>query len=426
MLVPKGSGFIGKHGDDALLANDAAWVGFSVEVGPDGAVYVLDWHDGDICGNSLTEKETGRIYRLAPKDLAGKSGLNLAAQSDLELVGLLHHRNEWYSRRARVLLQQRAAAGRLDPAVPARLRALLADADTAAKKLRALWALHITGHLPASDLIPLLDHAEPYLRGWAIQLLGEDHAIGPEALKKFAALAASDPSPVVRLYLASALQRMPLADRWPIAERLVARAEDVADHNIPKVIWSGLEPLVPADPARALAVAARSAMPQLTAWIARRAVAAGQLQPIAAALGSTSSQPVRLALLEGLRAGLAGIGRGEAGPPANWSAVTSPLAAGADPKLREVLTQVNQLFGDAGAFTAQLAELKDRSVPFNRRGEILRAFARDGYAEALPAALALLEEAPLRRDAIRALAAFNDARIAVSYTHLTLPTICSV
>ena len=412
LLVPKGSGFIGKHGDDTLLANDAAWVGFSLEIGPDGAIYVLDWHDGDICGNSLTAKETGRIYRLAPKGLPGKSGLNLAAQSDLELVGLLHHRNDWFSRRARVLLQQRAAAGRLDPAVPARLRALLASSDTAAKKLRALWALHITGHLPASDLLPLLDHPEPYLRGWAIQLLGEDNAIVADALKKFATLAASDPSPVVRLYLASALQRMPVADRWPIAERLVARAEDVSDHNIPKLIWSGIEPLVPADPARALALATRSAMPQLTQWLTRRAVAAGQLETVAATLGATSSLPVRLALLEGLRAGLAGLGRGEARPPANWAAVTAPLAALTDTKLRELLTQVNQLFGDARAFTAQLAVLKDRSAPVDRRREILRTFARDGYAASLPATLALLDEAPLRRDTIRALAAFDDAGIA--------------
>ncbi len=413
LLVPKGSGFIGKHGDDTLLANDAAWVGFSLEIGPDGAVYVLDWHDGDICGNSLTEKETGRIYRLAPKGLPGKSGLNLAAQSDLELVGLLHHRNDWFSRRARVLLQQRAAAGRLDPAVPARLRALLASSDTAAKKLRALWALHITGNLPAADLLPLLDHPEPYLRGWAIRLLGEDRAIGAAALQKFATLAATDPSPVVRLYLASALQRMPLADRWPIAERLVARAEDVADHNIPKLIWSGIEPLVPADPTRALALATRSAMPQLTRWLTRRAVAAGQLETIAATLGTPAAATVRLPLLEGLRDGLAALGRREARAPANWADATAPLAAAvADAKLRELLTQVNQLFGDARAFAAQLAALQDRSATVERRREILRAFARDGYAEALPVTLALLDEAPLRRDAIRALAAFDDAGIA--------------
>jgi putative membrane-bound dehydrogenase-like protein len=412
VLVPAGSGFIGKHGDDTLLANDAAWVGFSLEIGPDGALYVLDWHDGDICGNSLTAKDTGRIYRLAPKGLAGKTGLNLAAQSDLELVGLLQHRNDWFSRRARVLLQQRAAAGRLDPAVPARLRSLLAQSDTAAKKLRALWALHITGHLPPSDLLPLLDHPEPYLRGWAIQLLGEDNAIGTEALKKFATLAATDPSPVVRLYLAAALQRMPLSDRWPIAERLVARTEDVADHNIPKIIWSGIEPLVPADPTRALALAARSAMPQLTQWLTRRAVAAGQLDAVAATLGATYSLPVRISILEGLRDGLTGIGRNEARPPANWSAVTTPLSALTDERLRELLTQVNQLFGDASAFAAQLAQLKDRTASVGRRSEILRTFARDGYAESLPAALALLDEAPLRREAIRALAAFNDAGIA--------------
>jgi putative heme-binding domain-containing protein len=205
---------------------------------------------------------------------------------------------------------------------------------------------------------------------------------------------------------------MPVADRWPIAERLVARAEDVSDHNIPKLIWSGIEPLVPADPARALALATRSAMPQLTQWLTRRAVAAGQLETVAATLGATSSLPVRLALLEGLRAGLAGLGRGEARPPANWAAVTAPLAALTDTKLRELLTQVNQLFGDARAFTAQLAVLKDRSAPVDRRREILRTFARDGYAASLPATLALLDEAPLRRDTIRALAAFDDAGIA--------------
>ena len=49
-MVPKGSSFIGKHGPDFVHANDLAWVGFSVETGPDGGVYILDWHDQNICG----------------------------------------------------------------------------------------------------------------------------------------------------------------------------------------------------------------------------------------------------------------------------------------------------------------------------------------------------------------------------------------
>mgnify|MGYP001326341074 CR=1 FL=1 len=41
------------HGDDFLPTNDLAWVGFSVEIGPEGGVYILDWHDQNICGNEV-------------------------------------------------------------------------------------------------------------------------------------------------------------------------------------------------------------------------------------------------------------------------------------------------------------------------------------------------------------------------------------
>ena len=48
------------------MANDPQWVGFSIEIGPEGAVYMLDWHDPDICGGEVLNKDTGRIYRVAP------------------------------------------------------------------------------------------------------------------------------------------------------------------------------------------------------------------------------------------------------------------------------------------------------------------------------------------------------------------------
>ena len=67
ILEPKGSGYVGHHGDDFLLANDPRWIGFSVEIGPDGGVYILDWHDGDICGKAVLNKDTGRVYRIMPE-----------------------------------------------------------------------------------------------------------------------------------------------------------------------------------------------------------------------------------------------------------------------------------------------------------------------------------------------------------------------
>ncbi len=411
ILEPRGSGFVGRHGDDTLLANDPAWVGFSVETGPDGAVYVLDWHDGDICGNAVDAKETGRIYRVAPKGLPGSRSLNLAAHSDLELAGLLSHRNDWFNRRARVLLQQRAAEGRLSPAVAPRLEALFREAPDAAGKLNALWALHVTGTATPALLRGALDHPEAYVRAWAVQLLTEDRAVEAALVTKFAALARTDPSPVVRLYLAAALQRLPAEQRWELLAGLLGHAGDAGDHNLPKMLWFALEPLVPADSPRALALAAGGRIPVLARWAARRAVAADQLLAIASALGATPASGSRQPLLEGLRDGLAAQGRRDAEAPPAWAATASALEAAGDAAVRELLAQIGQLFGDAKARASRLAALRDPATGVAPRREILQAFARDAFPEALPDILRLLEEPSLRRDAIRALAAFEDSAI---------------
>ncbi|MFM9091308.1 MAG: PVC-type heme-binding CxxCH protein, partial [Verrucomicrobiota bacterium] len=377
ILEPRGSGFVGRHGDETLLANDPAWVGFSVETGPDGAVYVLDWHDGDICGNSVDAKDTGRIYRVAPKGLPGRAGLNLAAQPDSGLLDLLNHRNDWYSRRARVLLQQRAAEGRLAPAVAPRLEAIFRDAPDAAGKLRALWALHVTGTATPALLRGALDHPEAPVRAWTVQLLAEDRTVSADTAAKFGQLARTDSSPVVRLAVTAALQRMPAAQRWDILAGLVGHAADATDHNLPKMLWFALEPLVPADPARALALAAGGRIPVLARWTARRAVAADQLAPITTALDAATAKAARQALLEGLRDGLVAQGRRDAEAPPTWAATAARLEAAGDGAVRELLAQIGQLFGDAKARAARLAALRDPATGLARRREILQAFARD-------------------------------------------------
>ena len=411
ILEPKESGFVGRHGDETMFANDNAWVGFSVETGPDGAVYVLDWHDSDICGSAIYNKETGRIWRIAPKGLPGKFGFDLSVKSDLQLVGLLTDRNDWYSRRARVLLQQRADAGKLNPTVPAKLWDLFKQSKTSAHQLRALWTLHVTKNLPVARLLPLLDHPEPYVRGWVIQLLGEDNSYDPTALKKLASMAEKDPSPVVRLYLASALQRMPLDQRWAMAQNLVAHAEDANDHNIPKIIWYGVEPLAASDAPRALKLAASSKIPLVASFIARRAIAAKQFDAVAAAIVENTDPALRITLMEAMRDGLKSLARNEVVPPKNWSAAVAALTATKDQNLLNLLTQISQIFGDSDATATQLATLKDRAAPIERRREILLGFSRDSVAAALPVVLSMLDEAPMRRDAIRALAAFNDPQI---------------
>ena len=108
----------------------------------------------------------------------------------------------------------------------------------------------------------LLRHEHESVRTWAIRLLTDDLPIdtiyskrgGPDVelpadlRNEFAALAKNDPSALVRLVLASTLQRLPVGQREQLAEALVSRSEDTTDHNIPPLIWTGLIPVAESDP----------------------------------------------------------------------------------------------------------------------------------------------------------------------------------
>jgi putative membrane-bound dehydrogenase-like protein len=287
VMVRKGSSFIGKHGDDFMPTNDMAWVGFSVEIGPEGGVYILDWHDNDVCGNAVNFPNSGRVYRIMPKGSKNVARPNLGAMSDSELVGLQTHSNDWYVRHARTLLQSRAASGKLDkPAVHAQLEELLKTAATSPKRLRALWALQVTDGLDHDRLASLLGHKDEYVRGWAIQFLCDaskanafqdasgvkKSPVEKPVLQQFASMAKSETSPVTRLYLSSAVQRLPFADRWAILEGLASHVEDVGDNNLPRMYWFGLEPMVPAHPSESLKLAVGGKIPALQEFVARRMV----------------------------------------------------------------------------------------------------------------------------------------------------------
>lgn len=285
VLIPSGSSFIGKHGDDFLPANDLAWVGFSVEIGPEGGVYILDWHDTDICGNAVNFPNSGRVYRITPKNAKPIQAPNLRSLTDAQLVELQTHSNDWYVRQARVLLHTRAAAGQLDkPLVHGLLERQFESAATSAKRLRAFWALHVTGGLDADRLVSCFQHDDQHVRAWAIRLLGEESPVNAfqveeemdepvlptSVLTQLSAMAAEDASPIVRLSLASAAQRLSFSERWPILAGLASHAEDIDDNNLPRMVWYALEPMVSEHPERALQLAIGGRFPRLPEFVARR------------------------------------------------------------------------------------------------------------------------------------------------------------
>lgn len=265
----QGSGYTGKHVGDFMMANDLLYLGFNHEFGPDGALYVIDWYDPRPChGQTPAHIDTGRIYKITYGE-SKKVEVDLSRLPSADLVKLQLSPNDWYVRHARRLLQERGP----DPAVHKALTAEYASAKETERKLRLLWALHDTGGASEAFWLDQLKHPEEFIRGWTVQLLLEDRKPSPAVIHELVRLAREDESPVVRLYVAAAAQRVAPGDRWEIVEALASHAEDAADHNLPLMTWYAVEPLVMLDSARAIKLATSSKLPRLREFITRRMVA---------------------------------------------------------------------------------------------------------------------------------------------------------
>ncbi|MHB1082520.1 MAG: PVC-type heme-binding CxxCH protein [Prosthecobacter sp.] len=144
---PHASTYVGKHGSDFMRANDMHFIPVTQKVGPDGALYVSDWSDEQIChrGSNAVEnwdRSNGRIYRISYGEERLKAGAStLVDESDKpesvgtpdaahEMNALLFPRvpfdlnkesdetlakfavqtkSEWFARMARRVLMEKAA-----------------------------------------------------------------------------------------------------------------------------------------------------------------------------------------------------------------------------------------------------------------------------------------------------------------------------
>lgn len=414
LLTPHGSGYRGDRAPDFLLTNDKWSQMLALRTGPDGQVYVIDWYDANQChvpAAAVHDRRNGRIYKIcygnrqvAPTDLA--------KLSDEELARLQTHPNDWQSRTARRLLSERFAAKRPSPAAR---RALSAMFDTSADdrhRLRALWTLHGAGGVPDELADKALGDPSPYVRGWMVQLLFENRPPASPVVARLVDLARRDPSPIVRLYLASAAQRLLPRERWDLLAGLLAHPEDAGDHNLPLMYWYALEPLVPGDPPKALALASQSRIDSLLRLVVRRTGELGTaaaLDHLVRAMAEAKDPASRLAFLEGTENALAG--RRQVPMPAGWPAVAQMLAQSPRAEVRDRALALSVTFGDPQALARLRAELLDESYPPARRRLALESLvaAKDGaLVEPL---ISLMRDSKLRGPAIRALAAYDDSRI---------------
>ncbi|PSR53402.1 dehydrogenase [Adhaeribacter arboris] len=268
LLNPKGSGYQVGHGKDFLETNDtwSQWLNFRYDAS--GSVFAIDWYDKNQCHSSnpdVHQKTMGRIFKISHESDKFVQ-VDLTKASDMELVNYQLYPNEWYVRNARLILQERGPNKKVHKA----LKKILNENQDPTRKLRALWALHVTKGSSEKELLALLDNDNEHVRSWAIQLLAEDKNLSEAALKRFAEMAKNDKSAVVRLYLASAIQRTTPEKRWETLAALMQHEEDKEDHNLPLMLWYAFEPTVPTDMNKALEVAQKAKVPNILPYTVKR------------------------------------------------------------------------------------------------------------------------------------------------------------
>jgi putative membrane-bound dehydrogenase-like protein len=357
-LERSGSGFVGRHEDDRFFSDNTWFRGIDIRTGPDGSGYILDWSDtGECHSHGGVHRTSGRIYRISHGEPKAPDFSDLAELTPDGVERLLRHPNVWFERQMRERLRDSPP----DAAVLEKLWKIASDrSESPVHRLRALWTAYTLGANHPDPLASLLDDESENIRTWAVRLLTDGGAIDllnsqPRVSEspisaaiygKLVKMAANDPSALVKLSIASALQRLPVDQRAGIAAALVADPTLADDPNLPSLVWYGLIPLAETDPGKLAEVAAACRWPDTLRWIVRHATGQLQNRPqdlerlLALGAGDRSATLLR-GISEGLR------GWSKATPPAGWdtfAAATGKHAAGGETE--RLLRELGLTFGD--------------------------------------------------------------------------------
>ncbi|HJQ81862.1 MAG TPA: PVC-type heme-binding CxxCH protein, partial [Lacipirellulaceae bacterium] len=200
-LQRDGATYLAHAEPDLLIANDAWFMPVSMKVGPDGCLYVLDWYDRYHCSQDAArdpdgvDRLKGRLYRLSYGEAPRALKIDLAAESDDQLIGRLASGNIFFRESAQRILTERLAGGLNgssadNDAVPKRdalsrklERIVAGDAASFDQislssslsrkaRLQALWVLIGCGSLDAAFHEELFTHDDAAFRAWAVRAAG--------------------------------------------------------------------------------------------------------------------------------------------------------------------------------------------------------------------------------------------------------------
>jgi putative membrane-bound dehydrogenase-like protein len=428
-LVRRGSGYVGQHEPDFFISDDPWFRGIELSSGPDGGVFVLDWSDMGECHNSTgVNRTSGRIYKITYGETHGSGPVDFSQMGGRDLVALHTHANDWFVRQARLELAKRAGQGHKLTHGIEDLHALFEKNPNPVIKLRALWTLYGIGAAKPEFLRTQLTHENEHIRTWAIRLLsdtwpldtlmsrrpaGPDIAPDAALLTEFTRIARSDSSALVRLALATVLQRVPAANRIELASALGGRRDDAADHNLPLMIWYGLMPIGEQDPHALARIAAGCQLPVTRKLAARRLAEEIEKMPAALneliAAAGTQNEAFQRDLVDGIADGLRGWRR--APKPAAWDGFVARINESGDTALQERVRDLNILFGDGRALGDVKALVLDAKADLAARQAALRALIDARPPDLREVCEQVLRVRFLNTVAVRGLALFDDPAI---------------
>ncbi len=213
ILVAHGATFIAKRAeaDREFLASTDTWFRpVNLTIGPDGALYVVDFYrevietplslpDDIKKGLNLESRGRGRIWRILPKEAKRGPRPTLGKASSNELVQHLAHPNSWWR-----LTAQRLLVERQDHAVIPELEKLARESRSEIGRAHALWTLDGLAALPDQLIIQAFSDSSPGVREQALRL-AEKRIAKSQEVREGVLRQANDSSPRIRFQTALTL-----------------------------------------------------------------------------------------------------------------------------------------------------------------------------------------------------------------------------
>ncbi len=424
-VQPRGATFQTKDLGTALTSADPWFRPVAIEPGPDGAIYVCDFHEQRIDHASHYQgrvtPDTGRIYRISAV------GNNQPAPPfddrrlrPRQLVERLRSENRWHRQMA-----LRVIADRRDPSMVPALQQLLQD-DDGQTALEGLWALNLVGAFDEQLARTTLKHQDPFVRAWTVRLLCDDRKVSSEMVTELAALAEREPNVEVRCQIACSARRLPAADALAMVGPLLRRDEDTDDPFLPLLLWWAIEAKAESGRAEVLHLFGEDSLwnhplvqQQILGRLMRRYALAGgraNLVTCAQLFQLAPNAASRRRLLAGFEAAFSGRTLAEI-PDELADALASVGGGSLELRLRR---------RDPDAARQALELIADDKQPADQRQRYIRILGQIGQPDSVPVLLELAESSQdqaVRTAALTALQAFDQPAVsrAVIAFHDRLP-----